>query len=305
MDYLKPYVGFLKNKIKLAGPLSVVFDCSNGTTGKVLKELFSIKYSVLSIKYKLINEKPDGNFPAHGPNPMLPGALNQLKSEVKKQKADFGAAFDADGDRVFFVDDRGREVPGDAVLGLICQAFKGPIAVDVRAGYLAKELIKAGGKRMVESRVGHSFFKKLMKVKKSDFGGEISGHYYSPLATGKSFDSGLAAAVYFANAVSELKKLGGKLSEWLDSLPKYYRSGELNFSVSDKDRIMKGVERHYSRLARKVSKKDGLKMEFASPAGEWWFIVRLSQTEDFLRLCLEAKDKKVFDRRLAELKALL
>ncbi|TSC83090.1 MAG: phosphomannomutase [Parcubacteria group bacterium Gr01-1014_19] len=293
MDYLKPYVGFLEKKVKLAGPLSVVFDCFNGVTGIVVSKL-----KANGLKARVLNHQPDGRFPAHGPNPMLSDALSQLKKEVKKQEADFGAAFDADGDRVFFVDDRGREVPSDAVLGLISQAFRGPIAVDVRAGYLAKELMGAGGKRIIESRVGHYFFKKLMKAKKAGFGGEMSGHYYSSLAPGKFFDSGIAAALYFANEVSELKRLGGKLSDWLDSLPKYYRSGESNFVIRDKNEVIKEVSRRYSRMARKISRKDGLKMEFA----DWWFIIRPSQTEDFLRLNLEAKDKKVFQKRLAELR---
>ncbi len=301
MDYLKPYADFLKSRIKLAKPVSAVFDCSNGTTGKVLKELFSIKYPVARIKYKLLNKEPDGNFPAHGPNPMSPGALDQLKREVQRRKADFGAAFDADGDRVFFIDDKGREVPSDAVLGLISQSFSGPIVVDVRAGYLAKELIKAARKKVIESRVGHYFFKKLMKVKKAGFGGEISGHYYFPSAAGEFFDSGIAAAIHFANEVSELKGLGGKLSDWLDEMPRYYRSGELNFSVHNKSGVIKNVERRYSRLAKKISKKDGLKMEF----NDYWFSLRPSQTEDLLRLNVEAKRKKVFQDRLAELKRLI
>ncbi len=296
MDYLKPYIGFLQKKAELKTPLRVVLDCSNGTTGMVLGEL-----KVESLKLKVINQKPNGNFPAHGPNPMLSGALSQLRKEVRKQEADFGAAFDADGDRVFFVDDRGRKVPSDAVLSLISQAFDGPIAIDARAGYLANELIKAGGKKIIESRVGHAFFKKVMKNRNANFGGELSGHYYFPLASGRFFDSGIAAAIYFANEVSELKRFGGKLSDWLDSLPKYYRSGELNFVVRDKNEVMKEFGRKYSKLARKISRSDGLKMEFS----DWWFIVRPSQTEDLLRLNLEAKDQKVFQKRLAELKSLL
>lgn len=298
MDYLKPYADFLRKKFSLRAPVSAVFDCSNGTAGLVLEKL-SKTHKLTN--FKLINSTPDGNFPAHGPNPMAKGALNDLKKAVLRNKADFGAIFDADGDRVFFIDDRGREVPADAVLGLLSQAFPGPIVVDVRAGYLAKELIAAGGKKIIESRVGHTFFKKLMSGRKCGFGGEISGHYYFPLAKNKFFDSGIAAAIYFANEVSELKKLGGKLSDWLDALPKYYRSGELNFAVAKKETVMKKVEKRFRREATKTSHLDGLKMEFA----DHWFSLRPSQTENFLRLNLEAKNEKVFKGRLAELKKLL
>ncbi len=316
MDYLKPYADFLRKKFSLRVPMRAVFDCSNGTTGLILKELIRelrITNNELwrNSKFIILNSTPDGNFPAHGPNPMVKGALNDLKKAVLRNGADFGAIFDADGDRVFFIDDRGREVPADAVLGLISQAFPGPIVTDIRSGYLAKELIVAGRKKIIESRVGHTFFKRLMRRRKCGFGGEISGHYYSPLADGTFFDSGIAAAVYFANEVSELKMLGGKLSEWLDSLPRYFRSGEINFQVDDKEEVMVKVERQFKRSAGKISKLDGLKMEFGNAARsealaeEWWFSLRPSQTENFLRLNLEAKDEKMFRRRLAELKRLI
>ncbi len=321
MDYLKTYADFLKSKVKLAKPVSVIFDCSNGTTGLVLDKLIPelrIKNNELSeshnSKFIILNSTSDGNFPAHGPNPMAEGALEQLKKEVRKNQADFGAAFDADGDRVFFIDDRGREVPGDAALGLLGQAFKGPVVVDPRSGYLAREILRAISnpdaegsglrlerrRKIIESRVGHYFIKKLMKEKKAGFGGELSGHYYFPL-NGAYFDSGILAAICFANEASELKAVGGKLSEWLDELPVYYRSGELNFVVKDKVKALATVEKKYRKLAKRISKLDGLKMEFT----DWWFVLRPSNTENLLRLVVEAKDKKVLDRRLAELRRLL
>lgn len=307
MDYLRTYTNFLESKIKLVKPMSVVLDCSNGTTGKVLKELFREAGSrkqesriIHDSKFIILNSTPDGNFPAHGPNPMAKGAMEQLKKAVLKNKADFGAIFDADGDRVFFVDDRGREVPADAILGWLGQVFRGPVVVDARVGYLAREMLKALGKKIIESRVGHYFIKKLMKEKGAGFGGELSGHYYFPL-DGGYFDSGILAAIHFANEVSELKAVGGTLSEWLDDLPRYYRSGELNFAVKDKVKAMAAVEKKYRRLAKRISKLDGLKMEFS----DWWFVLRSSNTENLLRLVMEAKNKKVLDRQLAEIRRLL
>ncbi len=304
MDYLKSYVDFLKSKVKLAETVSVVFDCSNGTTGKVLEKLFSIKYSVSGIKYVLINEKPDGNFPAHGPNPLAEGAIGDLQKTVVKNKADFGAIFDADGDRAFFVDDLGRVVPADAILYLLSKNFHGPVVTNILAGYLAADLFKKAKKKLIESRVGHYFIKNTMKVKKADFGGEFSGHYYFPLGA-SYFDSGILAAIYLMNAVAEMKAAGQRLSGWLDGLPVFYRSGELNFEVKDKEGVMAMIEKKYSSVAERVSKIDGLKMEFGPPAGGWWFALRPSNTENLLRLVMEAQDKKVLDRRLAELKKLI
>ncbi len=297
---MKSYADFLKSKIKLVKPVSVVFDCSNGTTGKVLEELFSIKCSVSGIKYKLINENPDGNFPAHGPNPLAKGAMDQLRKAVIKNKADMGVIFDADGDRAFFIDDRGREAPADAVLFLLAENFPGPAVANILAGYLAKELFQRSRKKLIESRVGHYFIKKLMKEKKANFGGEFSGHYYFPL--GESyFDSGILAAVYLMNEVSKMKAAGKKLSDWMDGLPVFYRSGELNFKVEDKEKIMAAVEEKYHPLAERVSKLDGLKMEFA----EWWFVLRPSNTENLLRLVMEAKSEEVLREKLAEIKKFL
>ena len=105
--YLNLYTSFLKKFLRPAKPLKIVFDCSNGTTGLILKNLFKL----LNFKtFKLINSIPDGNFPGHGPNPWAKGAMEQLKKEVEQQKAALGVIFDADGDRVFFIDNLGRAV---------------------------------------------------------------------------------------------------------------------------------------------------------------------------------------------------
>src|SRR3989344_3207106 len=182
MDYIKIYVQFLKKFLKPKRKLTVVFDCSNGSTGEILAR-FIKTYKLTN--FKLINQRPDGRFPAHGPDPMKPGAMDDLCQTVRKYKADLGVIFDADGDRVFFVDDRGRPVHSDVVAGLLSKNFNGQAILDVRAGYLAREFIVAGlprpgggKKKIVNSRVGHYFIKKLMREKKIPFAAEVSGHYY-------------------------------------------------------------------------------------------------------------------------------
>lgn len=295
MDYLKPYSDFLNSRIKLFNPISVVFDCSNGTTDAILRQ-FKIKSS----KLKVINQKPDGNFPAHGPNPLAEGAMEDLKKAVLKQEADLGVIFDADGDRAFFIDDLGREVPADAILFLLADNFPGAAVANILAGYLAKELFGRAKKELIESRVGHYFIKKIMKERGANFGGEFSGHYYFPLGD-NYFDSGILAAVYLMNEISKMKAAGKKLSDWLDSLPVFHRSGEINFEVEDKEKAMAAAEKKYGASAERVSKLDGLKMEFA----EWWFVLRPSNTENLLRLVMEAKSEVVLREKLAEIKRFL
>jgi len=305
MGYLDLYAKFLKKFFKPKALIRVVFDCSNGTTGIILKRLF-LKSKLRSI---LINYNPDGSFPAHGPNPMVPGALRDLQLAVKKYKADLGVIFDADGDRVFFVDERGREIHSDIVAGLLGVAVKEDVILDLRCGYLARELLVKAGKKIIDSRVGAYFIKKLMREKKVEFAGELSAHYYF-----KDFffaDAGIFAAIQMINQVSLLKIRGRSLAKWIDSLPTYFRSGELNFKVVNKSEAMKRIENFYKKSASKISYLDGVKMEFSDAAHAealakaWWFNIRPSNTENLLRLNLEAKDRKVFQSKLDEIKKLI
>src|SRR3989338_5640956 len=121
MRYTKNYVSFLNKFMEIKETLKVVFDSSNGSTGPVLRELFGKNKKIKAI---FINEKPDGNFPAHGPNPIIPGAKEQLQNTVVKNKADFGVVFDNDGDRIFFVDNEGRALDTDIIFILLSPLFK-------------------------------------------------------------------------------------------------------------------------------------------------------------------------------------
>lgn len=285
-DFLILYSSFLKKFLKSKRQLKVVFDCSDGTAGGAVKELFKNS----KIKIILINGRPDGNFPAHGPNPLLKGAASQLEKRVKKEKADLGVIFDADGDRVFFVDNRGRWVDPNESAYVLTKLFKPSYVV----GVVSSKRVKT--KDAIISRVGHYFFKNLMREKKASLGLEHSGHYYFQ----KFFycDSGILAAVEVINFVSGLKI---DFAGWLDALPKYYRSGEINFEVKDKEKITRKIEKEYGGAADKISKLDGLTMEF-----NWgWFNIRPSNTEPLLRLNVEAASKKVLKEKSEKIKKLI
>lgn len=289
--YLDSYVKFLKKFLEPRRKLKVVFDCSNGTTGIILKELFRRSNVVVVF----INDKPDGNFPAHGPNPMAKGAVRQLAKEVLKRKADLGVIFDADGDRVFFVDNRGRAVDSNETGFILMQRHRPPYVVGVTSSWRLKKLsgVKSpfGGRKVYESKVGHYFFKKLMRKYKANLGLEHSGHYYFR----KFFysDSGILAAIEVINFIS---KTQSGLASWLDGLPRYYRSGEINFKVKDKEGILKRVERIYKAKQCKIYKIDGLTVEFKNG----WFNLRPSNTENLMRLNVEFSDKKTLRKILGE-----
>jgi len=165
MDYIKQYADFLRKFLHLKRKLKVVFDCSNGTTGRVLRQLTINNKQLTTI---LLNAKPDGNFPAHGPNPLVKGATRQVEKEVSKRKADLGAIFDADGDRMFFVDNRGRWIDPNESGYMLMQVFPPPYVVGAVSSWRLKQPTTNNQQPATFiSKTGHYFFKQLMKSKKA------------------------------------------------------------------------------------------------------------------------------------------
>ncbi|MDD5430695.1 MAG: hypothetical protein PHP03_00495 [Candidatus Pacebacteria bacterium] len=276
MKYADLYISFLKKFLKLKRPVKIVFDCSNGTTGLVLKKIFP--------RAIIINSKPNGNFPAHGPDPMASGALNQLRKEVLRRHADLGIIFDSDGDRVFFMDDRGQAIDAEDSGFVLAKNYKQPFIISADCGWRMRQ------HKIIVSKVGRYFVKKKMVEKKADFGTERSGHYYF-----KDFyhsDSGIFAAIRMINFISGLN---GKISGYLSALPEIYRFSK-NFKVSDKERIMHKVERFYRK--EKAVKIDGLSVEMKG----FRFCLRPSNTENLIRLNAEAVNKEILDKELKILK---
>jgi len=312
MNYTPIYINFLGKFFELRRPLKAIFDCSNGVAGLVLKKIVSKTPLIHNSKFIILNAKPDGNFPAHGPNPMYDEALSDLRKAIKKYKADFGVIFDGDGDRVFFVDDRGRRLSPDMSALLISKNFEGPILLSSTMGLVIRRRLRKDSKKFMDWKVGHYFMKRKMAKETIDFGAEHSGHFYFGAKTRRNkfyFDSGILSAIYFMNSVS---KIDSKLSKWIDNLPKIYRSGEINFKVGDKPKAMKKAENFFKKRAKKISHLDGLRMEFAQGlpaearrAKAWWFSLRPSNTEDVIRLNLEAEDKKIFQNKLSKIKNLI
>lgn len=268
MNHITIYANFLKKFLKPARSLKVVFDCSNGATGLILKNLFKL----LNFKtYKLINSVPDGHFLGHGPNPWAKGAMNQLQKEVLRQKADLGIIFDADGDRVFFIDNLGRIVEPDIIARLlIWQLHPKKVVYDIRTGWLVRKLeIESASWRikLKISKVGHYFIKKLMRKIDADLGVEKSGHYYFKNKK-MYFDAGILTAIEIINAVSRLPY---SLADFSDLLPQYYRSGELNIKMNNKlgiknyEYLFKKIKKHFKLQTTKPTTNylDGLTMEFS------------------------------------------
>jgi len=297
--YHELYATFLAKQLKLKKPLTIVADVSDGTVGLVLSALNRVvAKKKIPLTIQILNGEPNGEFPAHGPSPLAEGALKQLSKEVIAHKADFGAIFDSDGDRIMCLDEQGREIAPDAVAVLLSESISGKVVVDPRAGYLLRDHLAAQRREIIVSRVGHAFIKRTMKEHGAQFGAELSGHYYFKDFFGA--DSGLFTLMALLNSVSRLDK---PMSGWLSSFPEYFRSGEINFKLAPgtKEAIMQKIEEKLASEATAVDKLDGVKMTFP----EWWLLVRPSGNEDLLRLYIEAKSEGVMKAKIKELSKLI
>jgi len=263
-------------------PLKVVVDGGNGMAGPMVGPVLDR----LPVEVVETYWVPDGNFPDHEPNPLLPENRQFIIDKVKETGADLGIAWDGDADRCFFIDDTGAFVDGDFLTAILAEHLlaKSPgeaILYDARASYAVADTVLAAGGTPHINRVGHAFFKTRMKREGSLFGGEVSGHYYF-----RDFYCADAGTIPALLILEKLSVEGKKLSELLAPYSaKYFISGEVNSTVEDGPAKAKEIEERYGSLpGAKVTHVDGVSVDF----DDWHFNVRMSNTEPLLRLCLES-----------------
>jgi len=295
LDIRADYKKFILGMLKVNRPLKVAVDTANGAVGPIFDYIFK----QAGFNYMPLYFEPDGRFPNHEPNPMDEGNLAELKKAVIKEKADFGVAFDGDGDRCIFLDERAERIPSDLVTALIAREMIAPepgagIVYDLRSSRVVREeIVKAGGKPLRE-RVGHAFIKDTMRRNNAPFGGELSGHYY--FRENYFADSGIIAFIHYINAISRDSR---PVSEVLKPFRRYFASGELNFEVADKEAKVAEIARQFAD--GKQDKLDGITVEYA----DWWFNVRPSNTEPLLRLNIEAQTAEQLEKVKNKLIAVL
>jgi len=212
---------------------------------------------------------------------------------------DFGIAYDGDADRVGFVDEKGTVIPMDIITALIAQMMlrKEPgatIFYDLRSSWAVKELIEENGGIAVMSRVGHAFIKQQMREENAVFAGELSGHYY--FRDNYFTESSSLAVLCVANLVSQSDE---PLSEMIRPIQRYAASGEINSVVKDSDAVYRRLRESYGH--GKVIELDGVSFEF----DDWWFNVRLSNTEPLVRLNLEAKEASSMSKHRDDVLAII
>jgi phosphomannomutase len=264
-------------------PLKVVVDGGNGMAGPVAGPLLE-RFGLDLIETCWT---PDGNFPEHEPNPLLPENRQFIIDRVLAAGADLGIAWDGDADRCFFIDETGRFVDGDFLTALLAESLLGKrsdpthpeaILYDVRASRAVPDTVTRAGGTPHINRVGHAFFKTRMRKEGSLFGGEVSGHYYF-----RDFycaDSGTIPALLVLELLS---RTGRSMSELLAPYrSRYFISGEINSEVSDPAAKMAELAARFPDAEQK--QLDGISIDYP----DWHFNVRPSNTEPLLRLCLES-----------------
>lgn len=291
-DWIAHIAGFAKG----IAPMTVCIDYANGMGANESPATFA---KIPGLKVVPLYEQLDGTFPNHEANPLKESNLDVLRESVKKHKATMGLSFDGDADRCAFVDEDGRTVHADLITVILArgmlQRFPGKgIIYDLRSSKVVpEEIVKLGG-RPVRERVGHSFMKETMRRTDCIGGGELSGHFY--FAENYYTDCGILAAIMVMNQLSQEKKT---LKQAADALRKYFGTGEINFKVADKDALMKQVAAKYKDA--KIDYLDGITVTYPT----WWVNVRPSNTEPFLRMCLEADTKALMEQKRGELFAIL
>jgi phosphomannomutase len=278
-------------------PLRVVIDAANGMAGAMLPPILER----LPIDAVRCFFEPDGNFPNHEPNPLLPENREFIVGKVREEGADLGIAFDGDADRCFFVDDTGEFVPGDFVTALLAESMLeknpgGTIISDVRASWAVREAVERLGGTAVMSRVGHAFIKLRMREVDAVFAGEVSGHYY--FRDFYQADSGTIPALLMLELVS---KRGQRLSEILRPFrERYFLTGEINTPVADVALTLQRLKEHFADQGE-ITHLDGISIT----AEDWHLNVRPSNTEPLLRLNLEALDPELKDGKRDEALAVI
>jgi phosphomannomutase len=260
-------------------PLRVVVDGGNGMAGPVVGPLLR------ELGLELIETywQPDGNFPDHEPNPLLPENREFIMRKVVEQQADLGIAWDGDADRCFFIDDQGAFVDGDFLTALLADSMldKEPgatILYDVRASRAVADAVERRGGRALMNRVGHAFFKTRMRAESAAFGGEVSGHYYF-----RDFYCADSGAIPALLILELLCTRGESMSNLLEPYrSRYFISGEINSEVADPQAKLEQLATHYADARQ--HRLDGISIDY----DDWHFNVRPSNTEPLLRLCLES-----------------
>ena len=292
-DASPEYLAMLEQRFALERPLRVVADPGNGVATLTGPDALRR----IGCEVEVINGESDGTFPKHLPNPQDPATMVELCEAIPARGADFGVAWDGDGDRLGLVDERGQRREADELLAVFARdALRrhpgGQILVDVKTSLSAIRDIEAHGGMVVMGPTGHSLGKRAMREQGYPFGGEAAAHFY--FAENFNLDDAVYAACALAHLVD---RSGAATSELFAGIPSFITSPELGLPCDDalKFQVASGVAERFA-ATRQVLAIDGARIEFPDEGnGEGWALVRASNTGPALTLRFEATSERRFE----------
>ncbi|TSC87368.1 MAG: phosphomannomutase [Microgenomates group bacterium Gr01-1014_7] len=273
------------------GEFKVVADAANAMGATYIDILFKkIPGNLIRMNFEL-----DGTFPAHQPDPLQFETLKDLQKKVIDKGADLGLAPDGDGDRIFFIDDKGDIVSSSQIIALVVRELlkihKGAkILVDLKYIFTPKKSIEEFGGELVVTKTGHAFITEAMHTNNGLFAGEASGHYYFGETGGA--DAPLPVIIFI---LSVMTRTGKKLSQLANEVKAAHESGEINFKVTNAQEIMEKLKEVYSD--GQLSELDGVAINYP----DWRFSLRTSNTEPLLRLNIETHIEKDVEEKKKEI----
>jgi phosphomannomutase len=282
--------------LKSIKPLTIAVDAANAMGSLDVEAMFAdLPCRLIKLNFTL-----DGTFPSHEADPFKDENLKVVQEAVIANKADLGISIDGDGDRYFFVDERGDLIRQEILRGIMAQlSLKehpgATVCYDIRPGRITKDMIEEVGGKSSVTRVGHSLIKEQMLKENAVFGGESSGHFFYKFPYG-TFESPVAYVLKLLQFISEKNK---PVSQIMQPYRKYFHSGEINSEVKDVAATLEKIKQKYADS--KISSLDGVTVEY----DDYWFNVRGSNTEPKIRLNLEAIDLKTMEQKRDEVLRLI
>jgi phosphomannomutase len=294
-DITQDWVDHCLTFVKGLQPFHIAIDAGNGMAGAILPHILAR----LPLKVKEMYFELDGTFPNHEANPQKPENMVDLMREVKENAYDFGIAFDGDGDRAGFVDNKGRMVMGSDLITIVARYYlhKYPgadIVHDVRTSRATQEWIKQWGGNPIRVKAGRVYIGAKLREIGAPFGGETTGHFF--FKENYDADSGMITALVAMQAISDTHR---PLSELVDDYHSYVMGPEINFEVADPQTALLDLKRAFSDGEQDML--DGLTVNYS----DMWFNIRPSNTEPLIRLNAEARTQGQLDTLVNKIKEVI
>ncbi len=297
-DKHEKYLSFLKTYVPDISKLKISIDCSNGMASLFIKQL-------LGESPKYLFYDMDGTFPNHEANPLEPENVEFLKKHVIEYNSDLGIIFDGDADRVMFVDEKGKFISPDLIIAVLAHYFedkeKGVVLQDIRSSKAVGEYIAKLGYTLSMWRVGRAYAAPKLKEINGLYGGEYAGHYY--FRDFNYSDSGLLACMLVLDVLGKMKAKGVTFSQLIKNISPYFSSGEVNFRIQQKQEAIDTLLSFFTKAEKPSAfyDFDGYRADFE----HWWFNVRPSNTEPYLRFIAEADTQELLKKIIEQTNAIV